>query len=219
MANIERDIREKLCLHGVESLSDNELLYMVLGGDSSGDDTLPVVENLLSESSLLQLSQKTVPQLRQSSGLGLRRATRAAAVFEIARRLRTAESPETTVVRNRADILALFESQLSGLDHEEMWVVYLTSSNRVIERRRVAQGGTSALVTDCKLILKRAVELVAASMIVVHNHPSGKALPSSEDVELTARLKEAATLFDIALLDHIIIGEGENYSFLASKLL
>lgn len=215
----DKEIREQLLAHGVESLSDNELLAIVLGADSSVDDSAVAAEALLDEETLPQLSHKTVPQLRKVAGLGIRRATRAAAAFELGRRVRIAESSEQTVIRDRNDIVSLFEPILSGLDHEEMWVVYLASSNRIIERRKVAQGGSSALSTDCKLILKRAVELVASSMIIVHNHPSGRAVPSDEDTALTIRLKEAAALFDIALLDHIIIGAGDNYSFRADKIV
>ena len=116
------------------------------------------------------------------------------------------------IVKDKNDVVALFPA-LADLGHEEMWVIYLTSSNRVIEKRKVAQGGVSALVADHKLITKRALELLAQSVILVHNHPSGSASPSAEDEAVTSRIAEAMKLFDIKLLDHIIISREGDYSF------
>jgi DNA repair protein RadC len=100
-----------------------------------------------------------------------------------------------------------------------MWVLYLSSSNRILERRRISVGGLASLTTDCRLIIRHGLNLVAASIIVVHNHPSGVAKPSGEDEVFTSRLKEAAALFDIALLDHVIVAGGGSYSFRADGKL
>ena len=103
--------------------------------------------------------------------------------------------------------------RLGALPYEEFWAVYLNASNRVIDRMRVSQGGVSATVVDHRLIVKRAVEKLANALVLVHNHPSGNELPSDEDKALTGRVDLAASLFDITLLDHIIVTAGPCYSF------
>ena len=109
--------------------------------------------------------------------------------------------------------------KFEGLKHEECWVLYLTSSNRLLERQRVSQGGVQATVVDHRLIIKRALELLSTQIILVHNHPSGAAEPSAADKQLTQKIKAAATLFDIRVLDHIIISREGHYSFRRGELL
>ena len=113
----------------------------------------------------------------------------------------------------------LFRPKLQRLDHEECWVLYLTSSNRIVERQRVSQGGVQGTVVDHRLIIKRALELLATQLIMVHNHPSGAAEPSPQDKVLTERIARAAALFDIRLLDHLIISREGDFSFLSEGLL
>ena len=112
-----------------------------------------------------------------------------------------------------------FRPQLERLSHEECWVVYLTSSNRVIERYRISQGGVTGTVVDHRLIVKRALELLATQLILVHNHPSGTPEASGQDKTLTERVARAAALFDIRLLDHIIIARDGDFSFLREGLM
>jgi DNA repair protein RadC len=111
------------------------------------------------------------------------------------------------------------EPQLGALQHEECWALYLASSGRVLDRMRISQGGVQATVVDCRLIIKRAIELLATQMILAHNHPSDNAQPSQADITLTNRVKSAAELFDITLLDHIIITRSQSYSFKKFGLL
>ncbi len=101
----------------------------------------------------------------------------------------------------------------------ELWVLYLTGGNRLIERRCISIGGASGVTSDIKIVVGRAIELLAAGVIAVHNHPSGDPYPSDEDIELTSRLKQACSLFDIRLLDHLIIGDRDHYSFLQKGCL
>ena len=108
---------------------------------------------------------------------------------------------------------------LATLSHEECWAVYLTSSNRIIERQRVSQGGVQGTVVDHRLIIKRALELLATQLILIHNHPSGAAEASPQDKVLTERIAQAAALFDIRLLDHIIIAREGDFSFLREGLI
>ncbi|MBO5903091.1 MAG: DNA repair protein RadC [Tidjanibacter sp.] len=209
----DREVREKLVLRGAGLLSAAELLSLIIGPDSAGESALASAERLLNhyDGSLASLLRAELPELRSATGLGIKRASALAAALELGRRA-AAEQVSPVVIHDKNDVVALFPT-LAGLSHEEMWVVYLTSSNRVIEKRRVAQGGVSALVADHKLITKRALELLAQSVILVHNHPSGSASPSAEDEAVTSRIAEAMKLFDIKLLDHIIISREGDYSF------
>lgn len=136
-----------------------------------------------------------------------------AAALELGRRLRIEEGQQIDSVRTDQDIVAMFQPQLGALPYEEFWAVYLNASNRVIDRMRVSQGGVSATVVDHRLIVKRAVEKLANALVLVHNHPSGNELPSDEDKALTGRVDLAASLFDITLLDHVIVTAGPCYSF------
>lgn len=113
----------------------------------------------------------------------------------------------------------LFRPQLEQLPHEECWAVYLTASNRIIERQRVSQGGVTGTVVDHRIVVKRALELLATQLILIHNHPSGTAEASPQDRALTERIARAAALFDIRLLDHIVIARGGDFSFLRAGLL
>lgn len=210
----DREVRDKLVARGAQALSDAELVSLVLPA-TKGEENIAVAERLLaSAGSLTTLAHSTLPELRQMEGLGMDRASRLAAALELGRRVLVAEGDEQTVIHDRNDVVELFAPLLSGLAHEEMWVLYLSSANRIIERRRLSVGGSSSVVADCKLIVRHALNLVASSLIIVHNHPSGAAESSREDENFTARLREAAGLFDIALLDHIIIARGGgSYSF------
>lgn len=117
------------------------------------------------------------------------------------------------------DVVRIFRPLLTEMKHEECWCLYLNTGNRIVERQRVSQGGVQATVVDHRLVIKRALELLATQIILVHNHPSGAALPSEQDKILTKKIAEAAALFDIRLLDHLIIARGGEYSFRQNGLL
>ena len=215
----DREVREKAMVRGLDSLDDLELLSLLIAPDK-GRSAIEVAERILETSgSLATLAATPLAELRRMEGLGMERALHLRAAAELGRRILVAEGQQTTTIQNRNDVVALFAPLIGSLDHEEMWVLYLTSSNSIIERRRISIGGSSALTTDFKLILRHALNLVASSIIVVHNHPSGCSEPSEEDRRFTARLKEAAALLDVQLLDHIIISRNSSFSFRSSDLL
>lgn len=207
-------INEKLLSRGVESLSDEELVALLVaeGGD---EEALELSRGLLAaySGSLQALVGDDVKRLRMLSGLGLRRASRIKVAAEIGRRVSLAKADEVDVITSDGDVVRIMEPQLSSLRHEECWAIYLASSGRVLERVRISQGGVQATVVDYRLVVKRALELLAVQIVLVHNHPSGSAQPSRQDEELTQRIDAAAKLFDIRLLDHVIIARGAHYSF------
>ncbi|MBR2932554.1 MAG: DNA repair protein RadC [Rikenellaceae bacterium] len=213
-------LRERIAARGVESLSDSELLAVVMGEDTATATTTDA-ERLLEEygGQLSAVCSDEIARLRMTAGLGLRRAERIAAAAELGRRVSAQQSEQVQTVESSDDIRRMFAPRMEGLQHEECWAIYLTASNRVVDSRRVSQGGVSGTVVDHRLVVKRALELLVPQIIVVHNHPSGSAQPSGEDDRVTERLKEAAALFDIRLLDHIIIARGSHFSYAAQGRL
>lgn len=215
-----KNLHNKLLSRGAASLSDAELLAMLV--ESSGDarDPQQIAEGLLRECGSLQgAARSELGRLRMVEGIGMRRAERLVVAAEIGRRVAMMSSAEVVSISTDADVVRLMRGQLESISHEECWVLYLTSSNRLIERQRVSQGGVQATVVDHRLIVKRALELLSTQIIMVHNHPSGAASPSEADKVLTRKVAEAAALFDIKLLDHIIISKEGSFSFRRESLL
>ena len=212
----DKAVREKLIAWGAETLSDAELLSILLqDGPMSEESNVELAQKILDspEHTLTALARMDIRRLRMVESMGIRRAAILSAVLELGRRLACAEPAAPVVIRNNDDVLRIFQPQLSPLQHEEFWVLYLSSANTVIDKSKVSQGGVSGTTVDHKLIVKRAVELLASSIILVHNHPSGVARPSDEDKFLTDKIELAASLFDIVVLDHLIITAGECFSF------
>lgn len=216
-----RALTDKLLSRGVGAMTDGELLRLLL--DDGGDDTSERISAALLESgggSLLCAVSADISRLRMISGMGLRRARRLKAAAELGRRIAAERSREVVDISSSDDVERLMRPTVDDLPYEECWVLYLTSSNRVIERMRVSQGGVQATVVDHRLIVKRALELLSTQIILVHNHPSGTPQPSEQDRRLTDRIVEACRLFDIKVLDHIIMARGnDSFSFRSHDLL
>lgn len=206
-------LSDKVALRGVKSLSDDELLTLLFGDETLSGQLLAACGG-----SLARLASEPEGRLRMIGGLGLRRARMLLAAVEAGRRV-ASESVESDFVSTSDDVVRMFRPRLEGLSHEECWAVYLTSSNRIIERQRVSQGGVTSTVVDHRLIVKRALELLATRMILIHNHPSGTPEASPQDKALTEKVVRAAGLFDISLLDHIIIARDGAFSFQAAGLI
>ena len=215
-----KNLHDKLLSRGASSLSDEELLALMVESATDSRDPKVVAGAILASCGSLQgVARTDVSRLRMVEGIGLRRAERLAVAAELGRRVAVQSQEEIVSVATDADVVRLMRPQMEAMQYEECWVLYLTSSNRLIERQRVSQGGVQATVVDHRLIVKRALELLATQMILVHNHPSGAAEPSPADKQLTKRVADAAALFDIRLLDHIIIAREGNFSFRREHLL
>ena len=206
---------DTLALRNPESLTDQELLTLLVGDEALADALLAEARG-----SLVRLAQLDRSRLRMIGGLGLRRAQGLVAAAEYGRRIAARQAMAADrVIRESNDIVQLFRPQLEGLAHEECWALYLTSSNRIIERQRISQGGVQATIIDVRLVVKRALELLATQLVLVHNHPSGAAEPSPQDKAMTAKVARAAALFDMRLLDHIILSREGDYSFRQAGLI
>ena len=207
-----KTITDKMTARGVESLSDAELLAVLTDDEQTAGALLAACGGALA-----RIGSEDAARLRMVGGLGLRRARLLLAAAEFGRRVAASRAAEADVIATSDDVVALFRPQLETLAYEECWAVYLTSSNRIIER--ISQGGVQRTVVDHRLVVKRALELLATQLVLIHNHPSGAAAPSPQDKVLTERVAQAAALFDIRLLDHIIIAREGDFSFLRAGLV
>ena len=211
---------DKLSSRGAAALNDEELVAVLVADNQQDDEALASARAVMAEcGSIVELSRIDPSRLRMVAGIGRLRASRLKAAIELGRRVSLADGLANERIASDSDVVRLMEPLLAHLQHEECWALYLASSGRVIERMRISQGGVQATVVDCKLIIKRAIELLASQIVLVHNHPSGSAEPSRQDMELTERVAEASKLFDIRLLDHVIVAHGAHYSFRANGIV
>lgn len=213
-----KELSNKLLSRGVANLTDDEIIAIITDDDNGGLSA-DKITHLLEGTSLAQLSVTEPVKLRQRGSMGITRAIRLAAAFELGRRVRSEDCEKIDAITSSQDVITLFQPMLSHLKHEEFWVLYLNSAHKIIDKVKAGQGGVSNLIVDHKLIIKRALELLSSAIVVVHNHPSGEAQPSQADIELTNKLVTAASLFDIELLDHIIVTAGHCVSFRAQNLI
>lgn len=208
-----KNLHDRLRSRGASALTDEELLALLIEAEGDNRDPQSVARQLIAAcGSIAEIAHTELSRLRMTEGLGLRRAERLTVAAEFGRRVARATARDVECITSDGDVAQLMRPIFDGLSHEECWALYLTSSNRIIERQRVSLGGVQATVVDHRLIVKRALELLSTQIILVHNHPSGAASPSDADKVLTRKIKEAAALFDIQLLDHIIISSEGHFS-------
>ncbi len=214
--------REKLLLKGKGALSDAELIAILLRTGVKGSSALDIAKKILVKvkGDLNELGKLSVSDLKKlEKGLGNTKAVTIAAALELGRRRQSSEVREKPVIKSSRDSFEYIYQEVADLPHEEFYVLYLNKSNKVITHKNISSGGVTGTVADIKIILKHGIELLASSIIAVHNHPSGNLTPSQADIELTRKIKEAAKPLDIILLDHLIIGEKNYYSFADEGML
>lgn len=211
----DAQVRDKLLHQGAAALSDTELLSILLGKGEGVFSALELADRVLEQvgGSLVRLGQVSLKELRMTENLGMGRAVRIATALELGRRFRVQESLTRDAIESDRDVIDIFQPQLANLTHEEFWAVYLNTSNKILEKVRISQGGIAGTVVDVRLIVKRALERLASAILLVHNHPSGNPDPSEQDQRITRQLSLAAALFNIRVIDHVIITAGECHSF------
>lgn len=213
---VEDRPREKMMLHGIRALSNAELIAILIGSGNVDETAVELSQRILNSAgnSLNRLGKYGIDDfVKPFKGIGEAKAITIMAALEIGRRRRDEELPQRPVINHSADVYNLLRGQMIDLPHEEFWVLLLNRGNRVIDTLRVSQGGTAATVVDVKLIMRAALQQLASALILCHNHPSNNLLPSGADDKVTGKIKSAAALFDIAVLDHIIVGEEDYYSY------
>ena len=208
--------REKLLNQGKHTLTDSELLAILIRTGTREETAVDVAKNILREckNDLLDLSKLSVQELmKKSKGIGEVKAITIVAALELGRRRREAEGRKKEKITTSKDAFDILQPQMADKIHEEFFVLMLNRSNEVLHNYQVSSGGMAGTVVDPKKIFKAALDYRAANIVLCHNHPSGNSKPSPEDIKITKKVKDAGVMLEINVLDHIIIGGNNYFSF------
>ena len=206
---------QKLLLKGNGSLSDAELLSIIIGSGVSGENSLDIAMKTLSicGNNRCEFWKFSVSDLQKIKGIGEKRAVKIAAMFALARRRNESEVICKSKISKSQDAFEIFHSLMGDLPYEEFWLLLLNRANRVVKKVKISEGGISGTVVDPKKIFQICLEQHATSIILGHNHPSGAVTPNEADNKITKKIKDCGLLLDVAVLDHIIVGDDRFYSF------
>jgi DNA repair protein RadC len=215
---VEDRPREKMLKHGFSALSNAELMAILIGSGNQNESAVELSRRILSDfkNNLDQIGKSSVEKLKKFNGIGEAKAINILAALELGRRRILTENGHQTKINSSEDAYECIKVELSDLTHEEFWAIYLDRANNVIDKSKISQGGVSGTVIDVRIILKQAIEKLASSIILAHNHPSGNLNPSQSDLDITRKASEASKLVDIKVLDHIIVA-GNRFSSLADE--
>jgi len=207
--------REKLISKGRHSLTETELLAILINTGVKGKSALDLARALLAsiENELFTLGKMTVNELTAFEGIGTAKAVTLIAALELGRRKKDRDMPVRSSITCSKDIYELMFPVLADLEHEEFWIILLNRANKVIFKQKVSMGGVAGTIADPKIIFRSALDHTASSVILCHNHPSGNLKPSTADIELTRKLALGANLLDISVLDHLIFTDSSYVSF------
>ncbi len=207
--------REKFLLKGKAALSDSELLAILIGSGSRNESAVQLCQRILASANnnLNQLGKLSIQQLMDFKGIGEAKAISIAAALELGRRRRSEDAAELHKITSSKAVFNIMQPLIGELLHEEFWVLFLNNSNKVIHKAQLSKGGMTGTVIDTRIIFKTALEYNAISLILTHNHPSGKLVASESDKEITRKLQLAGKQMDIMILDHVIITESSYFSF------
>lgn len=207
--------REKLLSKNPMALSDSELLAILINNGTKDKTAVDLAKEILflGKNNLNELGKLSIKELMKIKGIGEAKAITIAAAMELGRRRQALTSLEKPVVKDSKEIANYLQAILRDHHHEVFAVVFLNRANKINHFEIISQGGIAGTIADPRIILKKALEEDAVSIILCHNHPSGSLKPSKADEELTLKIKQAARYFDIKVLDHIIVSEDGYYSF------
>jgi DNA repair protein RadC len=207
--------REKLLSLGRQNLSDAELLAIILGSGNKTQTAVQLAQYMLSQNknNINELAKLNVNELKKYKGVGTVKAINISAAFELGRRRNDFETEEKIAIQSSNDAYKFLFPRLGDLPHEEFWMLILNVRKQILKFEFISKGGISGTVVDVRLICKSAIENNASAIVIAHNHPSGNLIPSNEDKIITEKLKKALLVFDIKLIDHLIIGDRNYYSF------
>jgi len=213
--------REKLLMNGAHTLSDSELLAILILNGSGEKTAVDLAKDVLklSKDSLSELGKLSIKDLMKVKGIGPAKAISISAALEIGRRRQASGSLQKKIITASRDVADFFMAKLKDYRREVFAVVFLNRANKINHFEIVSEGGITGTVADPRVILKKALEEDAVSIILCHNHPSGSLKPSRADEELTHKIKEAAKYFDIKILDHMIVSDAGYFSFADEGLL
>ncbi|HKK81284.1 MAG TPA: DNA repair protein RadC [Prolixibacteraceae bacterium] len=215
---VEDRPREKMLKHGFASLSNAELMAILIGSGNREESAVELSRRILSEfnNDLDVLGKTSTDRLMMYKGLGEAKTINILAALELGKRRQLDGHKKLSKITSSADVFNLFAIELSELQHEEFWILYLDRGNNVVNKSKISQGGVSGTVIDVRIIMKKAIEKLVSSIILVHNHPSQNLTPSKADIDITHKTSNAAALLDIKVLDHVIVA-GNNYTSFADE--
>lgn len=213
--------REKLAEKGKAALSDAELIAILIGSGNRDETAVELSKRILGSTgnNLNELGKMDIAALTTFKGIGEAKAISIVAAMELGRRRKEIPSVKKRAITCSNDAFMEIQDSLVDLPHEEFWILMLNRANKVIAKKNVSKGGVSGTVADAKLIFKPALEKLACSIVLCHNHPSGNLKPSDADMKLTSKLKQAGKSLDIPILDHLIIGDNAYFSFADEGIL
>lgn len=213
--------REKLIHKGRSSLSDAELLAILIGSGSRNESAVELCKRILhaSKNSLHKLAKFNLQQLQDFKGIGEAKAISIIAALELGNRRGAEPQEELKKITSSKDVFKIMHPFIGDLDHEQFWILMLNNSNKVIYKFPLSKGGITGTMVDTRLVFKSALAQGATSLILAHNHPSGTLKPSEADLRITQKLKKAGELLDIKVLDHLIVTEKTYFSFADESLL
>ena len=208
--------REKALRNGISSLSNAELLAILIGSGSSDESAIQLSQRILSsvENNLHSLGRLSLrDMISRFKGIGMAKGVTILAAMELGRRRAATDPVVRDIIRSSRDVYDLLFPLLADLPHEELWALFLNRSQRIIDKQKLSQGGIAETSFDMKLLLKHAINALASGVILCHNHPSGNLRPSHADDQLTRHVAQAVKLMDMQLLDHVIIADNRYYSY------
>ncbi len=213
--------REKLFQKGKMSLSDAELIAILIGSGSREESAVQLSKRILaaSENKLNELGKLSVQQLTKFKGIGEAKAITIVAAMELGRRRRGEEAVQRKQITSADAVFEVMQPIIGDLGHEEFWILYLNNSNKILQKLQLSKGGMTGTLVDVRLAFKNALEVGATSVILAHNHPSGTLKPSEADKQLTRKLKLAGESLDIKVLDHLIVTQKSYFSFANEGIL
>ncbi|HYK77395.1 MAG TPA: DNA repair protein RadC [Daejeonella sp.] len=213
--------REKLSVQGRRSLSDAELIAILIGSGNREESAVELSRRILHhcDNDLNRLGKLNIPDLAQFKGIGQAKAISIIAALELGRRRRESISDVQASIHGSKEVYEALSPHFVDLDHEEFWIILLNRANKITSRHLVSRGGQSGTLVDPKIVFNTALAHRASAIILAHNHPSGNLKPSQADIDLTRKLKSAGLLLDIPVYDHLIISDKGFYSFADEQIL
>lgn len=213
--------REKFMQKGAEALSDAELVAILLRSGTREESAVDVAKRMLAgcDNQLNALADMSLQQMTRIAGIGEVKALTLLAAFELGARRRAEKVAVRKKIRSSEDIRELMYPRLAHLNYEEFWTIYINKNASILAMEKIGKGGIDNTAVDVRLILHKAVEINATGFFLCHNHPTGNVRPSADDIRLTNKIKDAAGLFNMMVLDHIIIGREDYFSFHGEGML
>ncbi len=218
---VEDRPREKLLAKGARHLTDAELIAILISSGNINETAVELAKRILTatDNDLNNLGRKGIDFLKTFNGIGEAKAVTIVAALELGKRRKNTDTSNKNKITGSKDAADFFMPLLGDLNHEEFWVMLLNRGNKIIDTFMVSRGGISGTVIDVRLILKKAIEKLASSLILCHNHPSGTMQASDADRQITGKITDAAKIMDITVLDHVIIGQNRYLSFADEGML